>query len=165
MSTSGGTSNAKGEELARQFEQINAEVIAFVEGCDEAAWKATCADDERSVGAVSAHIANAYRPVVGWVNALAAGQPVSITMDDIHGYNAQAAAADTARSQSDVADALRRNGAIAAGAIRQLSDVQLAQTAHFGPAGAPLSAETVATYTLLGHPRSHLKNMRGSRAG
>lgn len=164
MSTSGNTSGGtKGEQLARQFEQLNGEVIAFVEGCDAAAWKATCADDERTVGEVAAHISNAYRPVSDWVRTVASGQPVNITMDDIHKYNAQAAAADAERTQPDVAQALRRNGALAAEMIRGLSDDQLAQTAYFGPAGAPIAAETVATNVLLGHPRGHLEALRKSK--
>ncbi len=165
MSASGDTTNAKGEELARKFEQINDEVIAFVEGCDDATWKATCAEDERTVGEVAAHIANAYRAAGEWVRTLVSGQPLNITMDDIHTFNAQAAKADSRRSQSEVAATLRRNGALAAESVRGLSDDQLAQSAYFGPAGAPLSAETVASYVLLGHSRGHLKTMRKTTAG
>jgi hypothetical protein len=164
--TSGNASSARAEELARQFEQVNDEVIAFVEACDDAAWKATCADDERTVGAVAQHIADGHRGVTQWVSTLAAGQPVTVTMDQIHSANAQAAAIYGGRSQSEVADSLRRRGAAAAARVRGLSDEDLARSAPFGPGGGmPLSAEMIIVRAMLGHPRGHLESMRKSTAG
>jgi hypothetical protein len=163
---SGNPSSARAEQLAREFEQINAEVIAFVEACDDATWKAQCADDERSVGAVAQHIADGHRGVTQWVSTLAAGQPVTVTMDQIHDANAQAAATHGQRSQSEVVESLRRRGAAAAALVRGLSDDDLARSAPFGPAGGiPLSAEMIIVRAMLGHPRGHLETMRKSTAG
>jgi uncharacterized damage-inducible protein DinB len=163
MSTSGGTPSARAEELARQFEQLNDEVIAFVESCDAATWKGTCPGEERSVGAVAAHVADGHRAISGWLRAIAVGQPVNVTMDEIHAGNARAAAAAAGRSQADVAEALRRNGAIAAETVRGLSDDDLAHVTQFAVAG-PMSAEAMITRVLLRHPRGHLESMRTSTA-
>ena len=155
------STSAKAEQLAQQFEQLNGEVIAFVESCDDAVWNAPCPGDGRPVAAVAAHVAGAYRAVVEWVRSVAAGQPVTITMDDIHASNARAATKDAGRSREDVAQALRSNGELLAGTIRGLDDESLAHSAPFGPAGGtPLTAEPVATYVLLRHPRVHLDDMR-----
>ncbi len=35
------------QALANQFEMLNGELIAAVEGCSEAQWQATCASDGR----------------------------------------------------------------------------------------------------------------------
>ncbi len=159
-------SSARAEELARQFEQLNDEVIAFVESCDEGTWKAQCAGEERCVGAVAQHVADAHRAGSRWVRATVAGQPITVTVDDIHTSNAQAAAASANRSQSEVADALRRHGATAASTVRGLSDEDLARSAPFGPAGgSPASAEAIIVGVLLRHPRGHLDSMRKSMAG
>ncbi len=158
-------SSARAEELARQFEQLNDEVIAFVEACDEGAWKAQCADDERCVGAVAQHVADAHRAGSRWVRTIVAGQPITVTMDDIHTSNAQAAAASANQSQSEVADALRQSGAKAASTVRGLSDEDLARSASFGPAGgSPASAEAIIVGVMLRHPRGHLDNMRKGAA-
>jgi uncharacterized damage-inducible protein DinB len=157
--------SARAEELARQFEQLNDEVITFVEACDKGAWKAQCAEDERSIGAVAQHVADGYRAGSRWVRTIAAGQPITITMDDIHTANAQAAAAIANRSQSEVADALRQSGAKAASTIRELNDEDLARSAPFGPAGgSPASAEAIITGVMLRHPRAHLDSMRKGAA-
>lgn len=153
--------SARAEEIAHQFEQLNDEVIAFVEGCDEGTWQTTCPGEERPIAAVAAHVAGAYPVVAAWMRSVASGQPVAVTMNDIHAANAHAAAKDAARSRADVAQALRRNGELAAGIVRGLDDESLARSAPFGPAGGtPLTAATVAEYVLLRHPREHLATMR-----
>ena len=153
--------SARAEEIAQQFEQINDEVIAFVESCDEVTWQATCPGEERPIAAVAAHVAGAYPVVAEWMRSVASGQPVIFTMDEIHASNARAAAKDASRSRADVAQALRRNGEIAANAVRGLDDESLMHSAAVGPAGGTaLHAETVATYVLLRHPREHLASMR-----
>ncbi len=166
MGTSGSAPSARAEELAGQFEQLNGEVIAFVESCDDATWTGSCADDGRSVGAVAHHVAGAHRAVGQWVSMIAAGQPVNVTMDEIHASNARAAAADAHKSRQEVVDALRRHGATAAASVRALDDDGLARSAAFGPAGGTLvSAETVIVSAMLGHPRGHLESMRKGAAG
>ena len=158
-------SSARAEELARQFEQLNDEVVAFVEACDDGAWRAQCADDERSVGVVAQHVADGHRAASRWVRTIVAGQPIAVTMDDIHAANAQAAAASVNRSRGEVAGALRQHGAAAASTLRGLSDEDLARSAPFGPAGgSPVSAETIITGIMLRHPRAHLDTMRKGAA-
>ncbi len=157
--------SAKAEALAQKFEQLNGEVIAFVDGCDDATWNAVCPDDERPVAAVASHVAGAYPVVAAWMRSVASGQPVTLTMDDIHASNARAATKDANRSRADVAQALRQNGALAASTVRDLDDESLARGAAFGPAGGTeLTAEAVATYVLLRHPRVHLDTMRKATA-
>jgi len=159
------SNSAKAEALAQQFEQLNDEVIAFVEGCDDATWHATCPDDGRPVAAVASHIVDGTRAVTEWIRLVSSGQPVTTTMDDIHASNAHNAPKGAQRSQAEVSQALRESGAAAASMVRSLDDESLRHSAPFGPAGgATLTAETVATRVLPAHPRSHLATMRHAAA-
>jgi hypothetical protein len=151
----------RAEALARRFEQINGEVIAFVERCDDAAWQTEVLEEQRTVAVVAHHVASAYPAVTGWITSLAAGQPVAITMERIHELNARHKAHFAHPTQAEVLDLLRDGGAAAAQAVRALDDQQLDTRAAFGPAGnRPLSAAQVAEYVLITHPTGHLTAMR-----
>src|SRR5579862_9491209 len=143
--------------LADRFEQINGEVIAFAEGCDDATWQTEVPDEQRTVGVVIHHVVGAYPVVIGWVTSLAAGQPVETTMAQIDHLNARHKERFPQPDRAETIALARRNGATAAQFIRSLDDEQLDRKAPFGPGGGrPMNAAQVAEYVFIGHPTHHL---------
>jgi DinB superfamily len=152
----------KSDELARKFEQANNAVIGAVEGMDDAAWQASCKDDPRSAGVVAHHVASSHQPVAGVAQAIATGQPLPpITGEMIDQGNAQHAQQFAGVGKAETLDLLRSGGKAAAETIRGLSDEQLANTAHFAPAGGVVSAEQIIEMVLIGHPQGHLQSIVG----
>lgn len=150
----------RAEALAQRFEQVNGELIAFIEGCDDAAWQTEIPEEQRTVAVVAHHVASAYPVVVGWIASVAAGQPVEITIERIDELNERHKTRFAHPTQADVLDLLRGNGAAGAEAVRALDDDQLDRQARFGPADRPLSTAEVVEYVFIRHPTSHLATMR-----
>lgn len=155
--------STRANELADQFQATNAEVLAFVSACDDATWRAACEGEGWTIGAVAAHIADSYSAVSGWLRSIVAGQPVTMTTDELNEGNAARATANAGRSRDAVLAALRQRGEAAAVLVRSLSDDDLAHSATFGLAdGKSVTAEWIIQYILTGHPRRHLRSIRAS---
>lgn len=151
----------RAQALAERFEQINGEMIAFAEGCDEATWQTLVPEEQRTVGVVIHHVVSAYPVVGGWITSLAAGQPVAITREQIDHLNDRHKERFAHPDRGEVVTLLRSNGAAASEFIRSLDDAQLDGKAPFGPAGGrPLSAARVAEEVYIGHPSGHLAGLR-----
>src|SRR5688500_11579666 len=118
--------HTRSEALAAQFEQANAEAIAAVERCSDAEWRARSRDEGWPVGFTAWHIGDAHLPVMELVNAVANGQPPPpITNDALNNINAEKLTQHASATRAEALDALRRNGAAVARAIRALTDEQL----------------------------------------
>ncbi|MGH2515644.1 MAG: DinB family protein [Ktedonobacterales bacterium] len=153
----------RADELAGQFEAVNADVLAFVSACDDAAWARPCEGEGWTIGAVAAHIADGHQAVVHWMRAILAGQPVTMTIDQLNESNATRATTNTGRSRDDVLAALRERGDKAAAFVRSLGDDDLERSAPFGLRdGETVTAEWLISYILTGHPRRHLRSLRAS---
>lgn len=152
----------RSEALARQFEQANQEMIAEVERSSGAQWKATSANDERSVGVVANHVAGGHKSIGEWVRVVAEGVTAPpITMDMINEANARHAVAKANCTKDETLDLLRRNGAAAAALVRGYSDEQLDRGTNFN--GHPMTAQQMIEHILIGHIRNHLQSMRGAK--
>lgn len=156
----------RAEALAKQFEQANNDVIAAVEGCSDAQWKAMTKEEGWSVGVAAHHVAVSHSGVFGLAQAIANGQPLPpITRDMINQGNAKHAQEFAGCTKQETLDLLRANGAAAATGLRGLSDEQLDRSATFAPLGdAPVSAQQAIEMVLIGHPQSHLQSMKGATA-
>lgn len=154
--------------LADQFDQIRGEVVDFVRACPPDQWRTVTDSEGWPLAVVANHIALSYSVQAGWIRSLAHGEPVSMTMDDIHEGNERARGHAEQRpdaySHEAVIARLEGNGQETSATIRALTDAELQLQAPFGPAGRPLSAGQVIKHVLLVHTRDHLESMRASLA-
>jgi len=151
--------------LAAEFERVNNELIATVEGLSDAQWRTTCAAEGWPVGVTAHHVAVSHGPVAGLAMLIANGQPLpGITPAQIDAGNAQHAREHANCTRAETVALLRNEGARAAGLVRGLSDEQLDRTAPFF-GGAPWSAADVVQRILIGHPQSHLASIQQATAG
>jgi mycothiol maleylpyruvate isomerase-like protein len=119
----------KGEVFAEQFEAKAEEATAFLEMLTAADWTKTTAAEKWTVAATAHHVASSYEPITHIIKTIAAGQPLPhFTRQMLDEMNAQHAKefADCTRQETI---ALHQTGAaIAAAAVRGLSDAELAKT-------------------------------------
>jgi len=159
------TATSRIDQYAAQFEAINNEVIAIVEGCTDAQWQQPCVNEERPVGVVAHHIGVVHRDFLRIVERLASGQTFSpnMSMDVVHESNAQHARDHAEIGKQEVIDALRTNGATLAQSLRSLRDEQLDRVAGtFG--GNKLTVSQVLEWIVIGHAAEHLGSLRNTVA-
>lgn len=149
------------DNYAARFEATNNDLIATVEGCPDEQWRQLCEDGGRPVGVVAYHVAATNEAFARMLGALAAGQTYSpkISMEVIHGHNAQQARDHADVGKPEVLDGLRQQGAAILQALRRLDDGQLDQVAGtFGD--NELRVAQVIEYVVIGHTREHLDSIR-----
>jgi hypothetical protein len=150
--------------LADRFEQANRELIAVIECCSEAQWRAHCADEGWAVGVAAHHLAEDHVMLAGLAQAVATGQPVpALTWEMINEFNAQHAQQHADCTREETVELLRRNGVEAASIVRGLSDAQLERSAVLPwEGGPPWSARRVIEEKLIGHFDEHLASIRAA---
>ena len=79
----------RSRELVAQFEQTNEEIVAVVESCTPEEWQTICAEEQWPVGVTAHHVAEFHLVIKGWVETVVAGQPLTITYDEIDAINAR----------------------------------------------------------------------------
>ena len=127
----------------------------------EAEWQTRIPKDGRKVGVVVHHVASVYPLEIHLAQALAGGQPVTgVTVDDVNAMNAAHAIEYDAVTKEAALELLRRNSAVAAAAIRALSDEELEQAAPASlvlrrPAHVPVHARGPRRPPQLSPPRAH----------
>src|SRR5262249_31189539 len=116
--------------LVACFEQANDALIAAVESCSDAEWRATCPAEGWTVGVAAHHVALSYPPISGLVLSIANGTPpFPLTQEMLDANNAKHAADAANCTPAETLDLLRRNGQAAVDALRGLRDEQLDRTA------------------------------------
>jgi len=154
------------EDIATRFEQANNELIATVEGCSDEQWSAQCGSDERSVGVVADHVANSHVLVAKWIQSIAAGQPMAVSMDMIHEGNAQHAASRAGVTRSEVADLLRSNAQEAGEIIRGLNEDEIDRPIPIAVMGGEeKTAAEMAEMLMVGHVTGHMNDIRSAAGG
>lgn len=150
--------------LAERLEQGARNLIAFASDLSPAQWATIVPGDGRTVGVTVHHVANMYPIEIQVAETVANGQPVTgVTMADVHKINA-AHATEFASVTKDVAiEALRRNSAAAAAAIRALTSEQLDRAAGVSlNDDAPLTCQFVLEDHAVRHSFHHLAVMRAA---
>ena len=136
------------------------ELIAFVEGCSEAEWGTMVPNEGRTVGVLVHHVASAYPVELNVVKTLASGQAITgVTGEMVDQMNSQHAQEQANCSKEETLELLKRNSALAAEAIRKLSDEQLDQAA---PISLHWDAPLTTQYFIEEHPISHSHHHRVS---
>lgn len=152
----------RAEILAARFTQVRDEVIAFVEQCSEADWRAITNEERWPVGVVCRHIARGFEVHREFVRRASLGEPLPTghTWDAVHASNAQQAREWADCTREETLTLLQCQSDEAARVVRQLSDTQLNRTAVFALAGeTPVSAEWLVK-VMIDHPCGHLQSVR-----
>jgi hypothetical protein len=145
-------------ELADQYDSVMAEAVALAESCSDVEWRATCPNDERSVGVVFDHIAEGNPEVVLWIRNFLADQPVEITPEILTARNAEHASRVHDRARQATVDDLKQSAVRTSEVLRALTEKDLRSMQDFGWAGRREVAWVAGA--AVRHPRGHLNNIR-----
>lgn len=152
--------------LAERLEQGANALIAFANTLSDAEWRTPerPPKDKRPVGVVIHHVASVYPIEIQLAQTLAAGKPVTgVTMEGIAEMNTGHAAEFAGVSKATTLDLLRRNSAVAAAAIRELSNAELDSAA---PASlyfdAPITCQFMLEDHAVRHSYHHLARIRAA---
>ena len=148
----------RSEALAKRFEQANGDLIELVESLSADEWKATCKGETWPVGVTVHHIAYDQANIVQWFQSIATGQPRP--PQEPGGLDARTArhAAEHANcTKEETLELLRRDGEMAARAVRELNDEQLDRKASDA---SGRTAGEVVERILIGHVLGHGASIR-----
>jgi len=151
------------QALAERFERAHKAFVATVLNLSDAQWQTYCPEEERTVAALTWHVASAYGVETAALRAMAIGQPVEVwARDALDRSNAEDGATYADCDRAETVELLRGNGAAAASFVRSLSDEQLARRGRYLE---DLPDWTVAEWigrVLVGHPEIHLRSIRAA---
>ena len=158
----GAGSGRLADALADRLEQGAQALASFAASLTDAQWTTRCMPDGRTVGVIVHHVAFVYPIEIEIAQIIASGKPMTgLTMDDVHALNAKHAVDNAAVTKEAAIEALRANSAVAAAAIRALSDEQLRQAAPASLyADAPVTCQFVLEDHAVRHSYHHLVRLR-----
>jgi hypothetical protein len=150
--------NPQANALADRLEQGARALISFATDLTDAEWQTPLPKDGRKIGVIVHHVASVYPIEIQLAQTLAKGEAISgVTWADINQMNAKHASDHASISKAEALDALRRNSADAAAAIRALSDEQLRQAATVSLyEDAPLTSQFFLEDHAVRHSYHHL---------
>ena len=148
------------EEAVRQFDDVHAEVVAFVRDCDERDWRDTDTVEGWPVGVVAHHIAVGYTTAMGWIDLLRVGEPVPGNGDMHDEGNARHAAEFASTTKEQTLADLEANAATFREYLIGITPEELPNEAVHGPAGGVVISVERMVRATAGHPRLHLEHMR-----
>jgi hypothetical protein len=148
--------------LAERLEQGAGALLTFASGLTDAEWHTRVPHDGRTVGVTVHHVASVYPVEIELAQMIARGEPVTgVTAQDIDDMNARHAAEHGATTKAAALDLLARNSAVAAAAIRALTDDQLATATPVSLyADAPLTCQFFLEDHAVRHSYHHLARLR-----
>ena len=155
--------STRAEALAARVEQGAQALATFAEGLSDNECQTIC-DDGRPVGVLVHHVASQLIGETDVMKQMAAGKAFTgVSWAMVDEGNAAHAKAHASCSQQEAAELLRRNGALAAEAIRALSDAQLDMaTPNSLHADAPVTTQFWIENHPLAHAYRHLASIRAA---
>ena len=152
----------RANQLANRIEDGVDQLLAFAEKLSEAEWQTMSPSEERSIGVLIHHVASSFPVEVNLIQALASGEAIEgVTRDMVDQMNAEHAGAQESCPKAEALELLRQNGALAASAVRVLSDEQLDRVSpvslHWD---APLSTQYFIEEHPISHSYAHLTSIR-----
>jgi hypothetical protein len=156
--------NQRAQALADRLEQGARALAAAANALTDAEWQTRVSRDGRKIGVVVHHVASVYPIEIQLAQTLAIGTPITgVTMDDVHGMNAAHAREFDAVAKDAALDLLRRNSAVAAAAIRALSDEELDRAAEVSLySNATLTCQFMLEDHAVRHSFHHLARIVGT---
>jgi len=159
-------STARGEEIADQLTRATSELLAYVEPFTLAQWQTHCPNEARSAGVLVHHVALALANPTPLIVDVAEGRPFPpLTSEMIDHQNARHAEQYANVGQAETVALLRANRTTAVAQLRALTDTQLERTTTasvFGP--APVTAQQLTEFLLIGHTLGHLASIQAATA-
>lgn len=156
--------STRAELLANRVEEGAQALIAAVASLSPEQWTTYCENEQRTVGVLVHHVGTAYAAEAGAVRALVAhGGIPGLTWAVVDQGNAAHAAAFADIDKATAIDLVRTNVALAADAVRGLSDADLDRIAPIGLNwNAPLSVQFFIEQHPIGHPYQHLESINAA---
>jgi hypothetical protein len=153
----------RSETLATAFEQVADRILTVAGGLSDAAWGVAPAGEARTAGQIAYHLAEVYHNISGFIQMALAGQPLpALTMEMIHGINAEQAVRYAGVGREGALELLRQSSASTAALLHTLSDAQLDTGTEFF--GQPITVESLAQNALVGHTEEHLASIQAAAA-
>ena len=145
--------STRANELANRLEKGANQLLAFAEGLSQAEWETICPTEKRSIGVLVHHVASAYLVEVDLIRDLASSKAIEgVSWDMVDQMNAEHADTQASCSKTETLELLKQNSALAAGAVRALSDEQLDKVS---PISLNWNAPLTTQYFIEEHPISH----------
>ncbi len=156
--------STRAELLAQRIAQGADALANYAQELSEAQWHTVVPPDGREVGVVIHHVASVYPIEVHLATEVAQGKPIAgITWAGVAEMNAKHAHAHHAVSKQDAIELLRRNGHVAADAVRTFSDEQLDRASPVSlNADAPLTAQFLIEDHAVRHSWHHLAKIKAA---
>lgn len=152
------------DALAERLKEGAGALANFASALTDAEWQISVPNDGRKIGVIVHHVASVYPLEIQLAQALAVGKPVAgVTWDLVHKMNAEHARQNHAVSKDATLKLLRRNSAVAAAAIRELTDEQLDQAAPVSlNSDAPLTCQFLLEDHAVRHSYHHLARIQAA---
>jgi hypothetical protein len=152
----------RSDALADRLEQGARALAVLASRLSDTEWHSRIPRDGRKVGVVVHHVATMYPLEIQLAQKLAGGEPVAgVTWDMVHEMNARHADSHDAVTKEEAVDLLRHNSAIAAAAIRVLTDQELDRAPPISlNADAPLTCQFMLEDHAVRHSYHHLAAIR-----
>ena len=150
--------------LAARIEQGAEGLASYAEGLSDAEWQTRVPPDGRTVGVIVHHVASMYPVEIDLASALAAGKPIAgVSWNDVAAINAKHSNEHARATREEAVALLRKNGRVAADAVRRMGDEELDRAAPVSlNADAPLTAQFFIEGHALGHSFHHLAKIRAA---
>lgn len=157
-----GITYQRANALAERLEQGARALITFASGLTDAEWHTRVPHDGRTVGVTVHHVASVYPVEIELAQVIARGEPITaVTSQDIDDMNARHAAEYQAVTKANALELLEQNSAVAARAIREFTDDQLAAAVPVSLYGnAPLTCQFFLEDHAVRHSYHHLARLR-----
>lgn len=154
--------NQRAHALAHRLEHGAVALATCANALTDAQWQTRVLIDGRKIGVVVHHVASVYPLEIQLAQILAGGKPVTgVTMDNVHAMNAAHAKEHDAVTKEAALDLLRRNSAVAAAAIRALSDEELDRAAAASLySNAPITCQFMLEDHAVRHSYHHLASIQ-----
>ena len=161
-----GATSARARALAWEFTHANDALIATLEGCSEAQWRAECADTGWTVGVQAHHVASNHAIIAGVIVDAAENHPhvplPDATLDAINARHAQEFAGV---GRDEVIALLRASGPASALVYRALSDEQLARAGWLAMVETGPTVADLIAHLAIGEITRHGDAIRQAIAG
>jgi hypothetical protein len=148
------------ETALTELDEVHAEVVEFVRGCDEREWRELTTVEGWPVGVVAHHIAVGHILVIGWLDHLRRGEAVPGDPSGHDEGNARHAAEFDRATKQQTLDDLQANKARLVEYLAGITPEEMSRQAVHGPAGGVVISVERMVRATAGHPRAHLANMR-----
>ncbi len=154
---------ARGEALAKTFEDKSAEATAAFEKLTDADWRKVTSAEQWPVGVVVHHIAWGHEVISGMIKAVASAQPLAkMSMDDLNAINAKNAQDWAGGGRSETIGLHKKNAAAAASIVRGINDADFDRKAIVLTGMPERSAADLTAGLLVGHVDEHLASIRAT---